>query len=409
MQEKEQICALLPTTAVDESLFDTSDLQETTETLRVDYEKLKERLEGYDQKIATVRRNITALVEQNSDADGKKSDLSKMLQKDVILSIQGMIAELSEDVLAAQLVQARARIESISLPEVDISPIEALEIARNCRRDWANSRAALVDIWRTIEVAADDLESSLDLVFSGDIQTPSGAKHPFSLDPNAGRLRLGFRWDAPLTRLTERNTYRESLINFQRARRSYYQFEDQIWQILRAHLRQVRANQVNFELQRSAVRIAAEQISLNEDIRLLREARGLSSGPTAARDVISALNDLLNAQNGFLGIWVNYEANRRVLNLDLGTMELTPDGFWIDPIAIRGNTLGGIQLNQAVDDDGAIIIQSDDFLPGNDSRLVPADVQPPAPPQAIPNARLPSQIRSVSHEAKKKKVQKISF
>ena len=52
---------------------------------------------------------------------------------------------------------------------------------------------------------------------------------------------------------------------------------------------------------------------------------------TAARDVVSALGDLQNAQNDFLNVWVNYEVQRLNLDLDLGTMNLDPEGYWIDP------------------------------------------------------------------------------
>jgi hypothetical protein len=40
---------------------------------------------------------------------------------------------------------------------------------------------------------------------------------------------------------------------------------------------------------------------------------------------------LLGAQNELLGIWVAYEIERLNLDLQLGTMELDPQGQWIDP------------------------------------------------------------------------------
>jgi hypothetical protein len=46
---------------------------------------------------------------------------------------------------------------------------------------------------------------------------------------------------------------------------------------------------------------------------------------------VSALSDLLQAQNDFLSVWVTYELLRRTLDLDLGTMQLDSDGMWIDP------------------------------------------------------------------------------
>jgi len=38
---------------------------------------------------------------------------------------------------------------------------------------------------------------------------------------------------------------------------------------------------------------------------------------------------------------VNYEALRRNLDLDLGTMQVDAEGLWIDPGPIRVDTVGG--------------------------------------------------------------------
>ena len=100
---------------------------------------------------------------------------------------------------------------------------------------------------------------------------------------------------------------------------------------LRAELRTIFTNQINFELQRLAVLIAAQQIDRNEDIRIDGELTNQGAGVTAARDSVSALSDLLDAQNNFLSIWVNYEVLRRGLDLDLGTFQLDSEGLWIDP------------------------------------------------------------------------------
>ncbi|MEZ6090653.1 MAG: hypothetical protein R3C05_22065 [Pirellulaceae bacterium] len=363
LREKEQICTLLPFSMVDESLFDPSEFDTVGPTLQADFKKLEARVTAYGEALEQIDQGLQELIAEAAKTDPEDAEASASLSNQIrdkgILATQDLIAAIAEDVLAMQLIQARARIESVSLPEVDITPSQALEIARRQRRDWANARASLVDSWRLIEFNADDLESSLDVIFNGDIQNTGD--NPFRLRSDAGRLRVGLQWDAPLTRLQERNTYRQSLIEFQQARRDYYRFEDGVWQVLRGQIRQLRANQINFELQRAAVRMAAQQISLNEDLRLLREARGLSSGPTAARDIIFALNDLLSAQNGFLNIWVNYEVVRRNLDLDMGTMELTPDGYWIDPVAIRPDTVG-VSVDSQTDANGCMIVEASEIV-----------------------------------------------
>ena len=63
----------------------------------------------------------------------------------------------------------------------------------------------------------------------------------------------------------------------------------------------------------------------------MSSARATATGATAARDAVSALSDLLTAQNNFMNIWVNYEAQRRTLDFDLGMMVLDNEGLWCDP------------------------------------------------------------------------------
>ena len=62
-----------------------------------------------------------------------------------------------------------------------------------------NARASVVDSWRLIQFNANDLESDLNLVFSGDIGNVGD--NPFDLRGTNGRLRVGLQFDAPLTRL----------------------------------------------------------------------------------------------------------------------------------------------------------------------------------------------------------------
>ncbi len=335
-RERENICTLLNLKELDESIFEIGELDTLRDRLANDYDRLLQRLNSYNDRLDKLNQSIDAFI-SSQGGDGNAYDRARRLGKEVVLYSQDLLADLGDDVLALQLIQARAKTESVILPEVEIDPATAFEIARKNRRDWANARASLVDAWRLIEFNADDLESSLDIVFSGDVQNVGN--NPLSLRGSTGRLRAGLQWDAPITRLQERNTYRQSLIEYEQAKRSYYGFEDDIWQLLRGQVRQLQSNRVNFELGRQSVRIAAAQIELNEDIRSFRDARGLSSGPTAARDTISALSDLLNSQNSLLNIYVNYEVVRRGLDFDLGTMELTPEGLWIDPGKFATNEL----------------------------------------------------------------------
>jgi hypothetical protein len=169
----------------------------------------------------------------------------------------------------------------------------------------------------------------LDIVFEGDIRNTGD--NPLRLRSTNGQLRAGLRFDAPITRLQERNTYRQALIEYQQAKRDYCAFVDGVANSLRNTIRNIDLAQINFEERRIAVLSAIDQVVLNDQIQKLREESGLESGVTAARDVVSALGDLQTAQNDFVSVRVNYEFQRLILDLDLGTMKLDPEGNWIDP------------------------------------------------------------------------------
>ena len=399
---------------IDESIFEIEQLTTLAGDLRDDYAKVEQRLQGYLARIQSLQAAFEKI--QSEGPTSSPIELARRLRDEIILASQDLVAELGDDVLLLQLIQARARTESVLLPEVDITPEIAFEIARRNRRDWANARASLVDSWRQIEVIADDLESILDLEVTGQLGSSRNEKARLPpgrpVNGKTGNLRVGLQWDAPITRVLERNAYRQQLILYEQAKRRYYNFEDSVWQLLRAEVRQLQANRLRFELGRQAVAIAAEQIELNADIRALNDARGRSSGPTAARDAIQALDDLLQAQNGLLDIFVNYEVVRRGLDLDLGTMELTPEGLWIDPgavspdllLSLPGTTSGGMiececndcclpynplppepQFNppmlQTSYDDGDSVLRNEPLA--DEAMLEDVPVEP-MPPRAIP-------------------------
>jgi hypothetical protein len=261
----------------------------------------------------------------------------------------------------------------VELEHVDLEPDLAIEIARANRRDWMNARSNLVDSWRLIEFNANDLLARLDVVFEGDIQNVGD--NPLDLRGNTGRLRARLEYDAPLTRLAERNVYRESLIAYQQARRDYYTFTDGVARSLRATLRAMEINEINFEARRLAVLSAIDQVDANRRIQdqPVRAGTPPQVGVTAARDAVSALADLLNAQNDFLSVWVNYEVLRRVLDRDLGTMQLDPDGNWIDPGEFGAES--GFLLPGDCDDCQLEAEILDGLLPGRP----PETIETPAP------------------------------
>jgi hypothetical protein len=378
--ERGMVCSLLPLGEFNTTFLDGTGLDELpdelTSTLDSVEEKFKKQADEFNYIRDLIRKTSTSLEDFAND-----EERFSFVSEDLILTTQDLIATINEEILAVQLVQARARTESVTLPEIDLDVRDAVEIARQNRRDWLIRKASLVDTWRRIELVADDLESVLDITISGDVGNVGN--NPFALHSSTGTLRAGLQWDAPITRVQERNNYRQILIQFQQARRAYYQFEDSIWNSLRSTLRQVRQSRLAFEIQRFAVQNAALQISVNEDIRQINETLGQSSGPTAARDAVQGLSAFLNAQSQLIGLFSTYESRRRVLDRDLGTMQVDSEGLWIDPGPITLDTVGG-GISQAIAEygvgEGEVLLRNETILQ-DDVRVVPTEEIP-----AVPNA-----------------------
>jgi hypothetical protein len=310
-------------------------LEQSLQDAESSYQSLSIHFRAYAESLARRGQIVEELL---ADAQQTPEQLFEQLVKGVynpnyqcgqtrILSFD-VLEDITRELIELQILQAVARTESIELKDIDIRAEQALEVARKYRRDWMNARAGLVDSYRAVQFVADQLQGSLTLNFAGDIRNVGD--NPFNLRSNTGRLLAGVQFDAPLTRLIERNNYREALINYQQARRNYYRFEDQIAQSLRGQLRRVVLNQINFELQRAAVIQAARQVMLNNFIDQ-ESQRAQTTRVTAARDVVQAISDLLNAQNSYMSIWINYEVLRISLDFTLGTMQLDSEGLWIDP------------------------------------------------------------------------------
>lgn len=259
---------------------------------------------------------------------------------EVRAELQRLAGSISGQLLELSLHQAASRLETAALETIELPPETALELARAQRLDWANAQSRLVDSWRKIAVSAEALKPGLDLLISGRIPTVGNDGTEFS--SRGSTLNLGANLDLPWDKVDERGAYQESLISYQRSRRDYIRFSDQLTLSLQNTLRVIRLIQMNFEIRRAAVRAAISQVDLAR-LRLNEPPRpdqaATPFGATTARDLVSALNDLLNAQNDFQSAWITYDVLRLTLDFELGTMRLDDHGLWADPGAITAESV----------------------------------------------------------------------
>jgi hypothetical protein len=252
-----------------------------------------------------------------------------------------LVSDVSGAVDEMSLIQARARIEAVTMDVEPLDPDVAFEIARANRLDWMNNRAALVDQWRLIQFNAMSLLAGLDVVVDGGLNTVGN--NPAKFQTPTGSMSAGVQFDAPFTRLTERNNFRQAILDYQQVRRQQIQYEDRIKLALRQSLRQLDLDKRNLETQRRALIIAIRRVDQTR-LALSQPAPPLPApgptgivdvtagqlGPTATLNLIFAYNDLRSTQDAFTSIWINYFATRASLSQQLGVMQLTDDGMWVD-------------------------------------------------------------------------------
>ncbi|MEM0970182.1 MAG: TolC family protein, partial [Verrucomicrobiota bacterium] len=247
--------------------------------------RLRKNLGEVDERLRAALKALRILGSVEIPPDQIERARSQIVEK---------TTELSSLLLELSLIQAAARLESVTLQSIDISYDHSLTLAEDLRLDWMNARARLMDSWRRIAVDAEALKSGLNLIVNGEIPTVGNSAEDFSRD--SARLRFGLQFDSPLRRLQERNNYKEALLSYESARRDYMNYEDRVKQSLRNTLRIVELSQLNFEVRRAAVRVAVAQVDLAR-LRLNEPpkpgASGAQFGATTARDLVSALGDLL--------------------------------------------------------------------------------------------------------------------
>ena len=303
----------------------------------------EQSLENISDRTADLQNDpvLAADIKQEKEKNEKVFDIKEPYRYWVCTCL----ADLSEKLTTIRLIQTRARLETVELSIVDLDSETAFDVARENRFDWMNARSELVDTWRNIEIVANTLKGYLDLNVGGSIENEGS--NPLNFNAKNAEFNASVSFDAPLTRLLERNEYRRALISYDQARRSYYNYVDNVNMQIRQTIRGIFRNQMELELKRESVRVAVVQVHLAQ-LALVKPpgaTKANSIGDQSARDLTNALNSLLSSQNSFMTTWLEYQVQRMALLLELGLFQLDENGKWIDPGPINKELL--VQIAQA--------------------------------------------------------------
>jgi hypothetical protein len=189
------------------------------------------------------------------------------------------------------------------------------------RLDLMNARAQLYDAWRQVKVSANALQGVFTLTLTNQFLTPPTTTNPFGFTDQAKQFSLVMNAELPLVRLAERNTFRTSLINYERARRTLQNLEDAIKLLIRQDVRLLHNQYLTYEIQkRNFVLNIRVKDQAFEQIIAPPAAGAAAQGAVQTNNVIGAQQGLLGVENNLISSWYQYEVARLSLYRDLGTL-----------------------------------------------------------------------------------------
>ncbi|MEK7683874.1 MAG: TolC family protein [Verrucomicrobiota bacterium] len=217
------------------------------------------------------------------------------------------------------LVLENRELAKLAIVHPDVGVEEAIRIALATRLDLYNVRNQYEDAARKVDLAKNGLKPDLDLVLSGSVNSKPGSGLP-ELDFNRTDWNAGLGINLPLDRKAERNTYRTSLINYDRALRSLELAVDNIKLDVYNDLRKLDQAKRNYET--SVLGVDLNRRRVEEQDMLAELGRGTAEAKVAAQ------NSLTSSMNQRTGALVNHTIARLSLWRDLGILDIKENGQW---------------------------------------------------------------------------------
>jgi len=233
-----------------------------------------------------------------------------------------MMREASQSGSVQAVPPADADVVLVPASKEDAGPYEideevAVKLALENRLDLRAANGEVYDAQRQVVVAADALRAGLNL---GGSARFTDNDDDGALSFEGGRYAALLSLDLPIERTRERNVYRNSLINLERATRSVQDLEDQIKLAIRGELRTLLESRESLKIQAQSVVVAEKRV---ESAQLFLEA-----GRAQIRDLLEAQDALLSARNQLTSAVVNYRVAELQLQRDLDLLTITQEGLW---------------------------------------------------------------------------------
>ena len=300
----------------------TLSVLETGFEKRVQFDRaLKKSIEKYHDKPSLIDHVQKEKEKEDGNLEAQKPEMIawRILYK----AIGGPLREETSNLYIAQ---TQIRLFLIDIDKLEIDQKAAVTFAHQNRLDQMNREAQVMDAFRKIEVAADALQSELNVTGQLGLGTDPSKNNAFRLDSSANTYRVGVQFDGPLNRLNERNVYRATQIAYQQATRNYVAGKDTIANEVRSSLRQIELRRLNFQIARQQLVAATRQV----DQAQIALRSSFEANTNLTRDLLQSLQVLLNTKNNLIFNWIDYKIAKIRIFTVLELLYLDDNGVWIN-------------------------------------------------------------------------------
>jgi outer membrane protein TolC len=273
------------------------------------------------QLLADISRTYFGLLQQSKGIENQQRalDLLKRLETRTAALVEaGRQAEFQKNIAASDVLRATSRLvsqreqfvlaldrfkvqlglpvetavvivgEPPKLPEPDVSPQEAAEIALQYRLDLQTARDEVDDALRGVAIAQNSTLADVNLTGSATFRTKPGEREGGLVTETDDAIYSGgVRVDWPLDRERERLNVRAAQIRAEQSRRELEETRDTVILESRAAVREIERARFDLTLQEEAVRINQRRAKEQE----------IKADEVTAQDIVDTANALRDAEN----------------------------------------------------------------------------------------------------------------
>ena len=286
------------------------------------YQRVTDQRVRYEQAVELVERTLDLFAAggQRTTYLAVQQALTQQVNAEAALISAQQSLESALDDYKLQLgmpVDENLEIVAVEL-DVDIPDVndpQMAKLAQEYRLDLQTARDRIEDARRRVDVSQNGLLPELNLTARGQL-TNRPDSSATQLDSRALSYGAGLTLDLPIDRLRERNQYRASLINFERAQRNLVDLSQTVIGDVRQASRSVQQAQLQLDIAQRAIRVAQDQLEYSTEL--------FTQGKAQMRDITEAQTQLLGAQNDYHAAKAALQINVLRFLRNTGTLRVDP-------------------------------------------------------------------------------------